>query len=255
MIRLSYNKIHLIRRAGSLQRRGFTLAEIMVALVISSMILLVFLGIHQHMQNSAASVLRHLDQSRLPDEIHQLITEDLDRHAVSGSRVRIEIKNKREKGMPVARLTITKNYYGKEDKEELFEEIVWQAAYDFDTDSLVLYRSHTGLVLEDRLLDQDREEVEALYPFVPVCSGLTAFRIEVLQGDNTLDTWAGASLPPGIRVVLSFAQPMETPGGELDVAPEDLITRVIAIDRIRLMRFEMEAPPVNDVAPINDVEL
>jgi hypothetical protein len=180
--------------------------------------------------------------------VHQLIAEDLDKHAVTidknNTRVRLDIRNKREKGMPVARLVITTNYFDKENKEELLEEIIWQASYDFDTDSIVLYRSHSGLVMEDRLLDQQRDEVEALYPFVPVCSGLTTFKIEVFQGGRTLDTWQQAGLPDGIRVMLSFAEPVETPSGEWDVAEADLITRVIAIDRVQPMTFHLESPQI-----------
>ncbi|MHC4171940.1 MAG: PulJ/GspJ family protein [Planctomycetota bacterium] len=220
---------------------GFSLAEVLAALTIGAMVLVAVLGIYSRAEHSAAAITRKLDSSRRPFEVLQLIAEDLDGIVAAGSDTKITIENKFETGFATARLTILKTFHDSRNTEQTFEEIVWQSSFDFesDADGLVLYRSYNGIALEDKLLDEMREDLEKAYTFVPICSGVTFFKIQVPQGEEFEDKWTGDSLPRGITVTISFAEPFKTVRGTLDVSDEEKITRTIAIDRTRKIKFEI----------------
>jgi len=223
------------------ERKGFSLAEVLAALTIAAMILVAVLGIYSRAEHSATAAIRKLDSSRLPAEILQRIAEDLDKIIASDSETRITIENKFDKGLPTARLTIQKSIYDGKDDPQMFEEIIWQAGYDYDSgaNGLALYRSHSGMALEDKLLDEKRKDWEKAYSLVPICTGVTFFKIQVPRGENFQDAWVSPSPPPGIKVTISFAQPFETVSGTLDVPEAEKIVRTIAIDRTRKLRFEI----------------
>ncbi len=218
---------------------GFSLAELLAALVIGSMVLVAVLGIYSRAEHAAGSITRRLDSSRLPGEILQRIVEDLDRTISAGSNAKITIDNTFQSGFPCAQLTIRKTILDKDNKEQIFEEIIWQTSIDVDSNSIVLYRSHSGMALEDKLLDEKRESWEKDYSFVPICTGVTLFKVQVPQGENLVDSWTTDQLPPGVVVTISFAQPFSTVTGTYDVPDQDKITRTIAIDRTRKIRFEV----------------
>ena len=223
--------------------RGFSLAELLAALTIGSMILVAVLGIYSRAEHSAASVTSKLDSLRLPREILQRIAEDLDRILSSDTNTKITIDNKFEQGLPTAKMTIQKTIKDSEDKEVIFEEITWQSSFDYETDanSLVLYRSHSGIALEDKMLeDYPRKEKWERELFVPVCTGITFFRIQVPSGEDFLDKWTSDSLPQGIVVTISFAEPYETLDGTLDVPEAEKIIRTIALDRSRKIQFKFK---------------
>ncbi|MHC4618053.1 MAG: PulJ/GspJ family protein [Planctomycetota bacterium] len=224
------------------QRRGFSLAEVLVSVVIGAMVLVTMITIYRQAETSAAAVSRRLDRYGLPFEILQRIAEDLDRIIASGSDTKITIENKLVKGYPAARLTILKTFKADEGRESEFERIVWQSAYDLesagDSNGLVLFRSHSGLSLEDKLLDEKRADLEKMYPLVPICSGVTHFSIQVPKGEEELlDRWSGNTLPKGVVVTISFAEPLDTGMGTLEAPEEERITRTVAIDRTRKLRF------------------
>jgi len=220
---------------------GFSLAEVLAALTIGAMVLVAILGIYGRAERSAAAVIRKLDSSRLPSEVVQRIAEDLDRAISVGSGTKVTIENKFDNGFPTARMTILKTFHDSRNREQTFEEIIWQSGYDFEGDSgsLVLYRSYDGIALEDKLLDEQRESWEKGYSFVPICTGVTFFRIQVPRGEKVLDGWTADLLPDGITVTISFAEPFKTVRGTLDVPDEAKIMRTIAVDRTRKIRFEI----------------
>jgi len=223
-----------------MKQMGFSLAEVLAALTIGAMILVAVLGIYSRAEHATAAVTRKLDSSRLPREILQRIAEDLDRIISSDSNTKIAIYNKFEKGLPTAKITILKTIKDNQGKELTFEEITWQTNYDYEADanSLVLYRSHGGIDLEDKLLeDYPRKEKWERELFVPICTGLTFFRIQVQKGEEFQNEWAGDSLPPGIVATISFAEPYKTLDGTLDVPDAEKIIRTIAIDRTRKIGF------------------
>jgi len=221
---------------------GFSLAEVLVALTIGTMILVSILSIYARARRSAAAITDRLDSSRLPSEVLQRIAEDLDRIIMPISDTRITIDNKFDsRGYQTARLQILKTIYDGKNKPQTFEEIIWQASYDYDSDAngLVLYRSHTGITSEDKLLDKSRADWEDVYTFIPICTGVTFFKIQVPADGNLLDQWTDTSLPRGIMATISFAEPFKTITGTLNVPDEEKVSRTIAIDRTRKIKFEI----------------
>jgi len=223
---------------------GFSLAEMLAALTIGAMVTVAVLNIYHRAENSAAAVIRRLDSSRLPGEVLQRIAEDLDNIISSSSDATIIIENKFENIasrmlVPAAKLVITRTIQDSSDKEQKFQEIIWQSSYDFQsaTDSLTLYRSSSGLNMEDKVLEKNKSDFEREL-FVPICSGITFFKISVLAGENLIEKWNG-SPPPGIQVTISFAEPYKRANGTFDVPEEEKITRTIAIDRTRKIRFNL----------------
>jgi prepilin-type N-terminal cleavage/methylation domain-containing protein len=220
-------------------RSGFSLAEVLASLTIGAMILAAVLGIYSRAEHSASAITNRLSNYRLPNEILQRIAEDLDSVISSGSDTQITIENAFEHGFLTARLTIKKTINDEKNIEQTYEEIIWQSSYDYEslTDGLVLYRCHSGLTQEDKMLNSSKEDWEREL-FVPICSGVTIFKINAIQGEQLLDKWNEA-LPTGIKITLSFAEPIEKADGSLDVPDEEKTIRTIAIDRTRKIAFEI----------------
>jgi prepilin-type N-terminal cleavage/methylation domain-containing protein len=220
-------------------KRGFTLAEVLTALVIASMVLVTVVGIYSRAESVAATITRRFESSKLPSEVLQRIAEDLDRIIASDSNIEISIINKFEKGYPTAQLTITKTIVDAERNEKVFEQIVWQTNYDYDASGLVLYRQRTSEIglLEDKLLDEERESWEQEL-FVPICEGITFFRVQVLNNGQYVDKWSGR-VPPGIELTISFAEPFQTLDNTLDVFDDQKFARTVAVDRTRKMKFKI----------------
>jgi len=232
---------------------GFSLAELLAALTIGAMVLVAVLGIYSRAERTDEAISRRLDRSRLPGEVLQRIAEDLDRMISAGSNARITVENKFEGGFASARLTIRKTLIDKDNNEQPFEEIIWQTSSDVDSNGLVLYRSHSGLTLEDKLLDTKRAAWEKDFSFVPICSGVTFFKVQVPQGENLQDNWTSSSLPAGIVADISFVEPYRTVTGDLDVSDTEKVTRTIAIDRTRKIRFEIV--PTGEKEKVNEPNL
>jgi prepilin-type N-terminal cleavage/methylation domain-containing protein len=235
---------HKHKIEGSLKisaaRHGFSLAEVLAAVTIGSMILVAVLGIYNRVEKSAAKITKTLRSTQLSSEVLQRIAEDLDRIISSDSDTTINIQNKLKNGFPAAKLTITKTIKDNAKKEQKFEEIVWQSLYDYESPDtgLVLYRGYSGTALEDKLLDKSKDNLE-LARSVPVCSGVTFFEINAIQNEKPVNKWDGAP-PTGITVTLSFAEPFKSANGSLDVPETEKDARTIAIDRTRKIQFALE---------------
>jgi len=233
---------HKIKKSLNIPRRrtGFSLAEVLAAITIGSMILVAVFGIYNRAEKSATIVTRKLQSSQLSSEVLQRIAEDLDRIISSNSDTTITIENKFKNGFPAAKLTITKTIKDNTNKEQKFEEIVWQSLYDYESPitGLVLYRGYSGIALEDKVLDKNKDDIE-LDRSVPICSGVTFFSINALQNGKPVDKWDGPP-PSGITVTISFAEPFKRVNGTLDVLDMEKNTRTIAIDRTRKIRFALE---------------
>ncbi len=218
---------------------GFSLAEVLTALTIGSMVLVAVLSIYSRVENAAAGVTRRLDSTRLPAEILQCIAEDLDRVAGTSSDAKITIENKIVNGLQTARLRISNTFYNKQNKKQTFEEIIWQGNYDYEADNgLILYRSHSGVTAEDKLLDDQKENWEKEL-FVPICAGVTFFKIEARRDETLLDKWTSTELPYGIVVTVSFAEPFKKLDGTLDVPEAEKISRTIAVSKSRKIKFKI----------------
>jgi len=225
------------------KNKGFSLAEVLVALILGSMILVSVLGLYRRVDKVTVAVTERLNSSRIGFEVLQRIAEDLDNIVTSSSDVRIIVsKSKLDHLYSSGRLEISKTIYNKKNKKEMFEKVVWQSGYDYDSEveGLVLYRSHSGMILEDKLLDEKRESWEEEYSFIPMCEGVSFFRIQALVDGQFRDSWSGESLPHGVSVTISFAEPFKTIGGYLDVPEEEKHVRTIALDRTRKIKFIIE---------------
>jgi hypothetical protein len=224
----------------SMVRTGFSLAEVITSLTIGAMVLVAVLVVYNRAERSASAVTRRLDSTRLMSEVMQRIAEDLDGIIATGADTKINIENKFKNGFTTARLTITKTFFDNRNQEQIFENIVWQTDYDVasNVNGLVLYRSHSGIAQEDKLLERDKSDWEKEL-FVPICSGVTFFRIKVPWGETYLEKWTSTSLPPGIEVTISGAEPFKTVGGTLDVPEEEKVIRTIAVDRTRKLKFNV----------------
>jgi hypothetical protein len=231
------NKLHFNSLA-------FTLVETLAALTIGTMALIVVLAIYNRGQAGANAVFNKLESNRLPREVLQRIAEDLDNVMSAGEDARMSIDNKFQDGFPAARMEITRLVNDAKNQPQQFERIVWQSSIEPDTGLLALYRSHAGIVLEDKLLDEQKE-VWQRELFVPICTGLTFFRIEIPRGEVVIDKWAEEKPPTAIKITMSFAEPYKTATGTYDVPEEDKIVRTIAIDRTRKPAFSIPAFDAN----------
>lgn len=223
----------------SAELQGFSLAEVLAALTIGSMILVAVLSIYSRAENAATGVTRRLESTNLPAEVLQCIAEDLDRVAGASSDAKITIENKIVNGLQTARLRISNTFYNKQNKKQTFEEIIWQGNYDYEADNgLILYRSHSGVTAEDKLLDDQKENWEKEL-FVPICAGVTFFKIEARKDEALADKWTGTELPYGIVVTVSFAEPFKQLDGTLDVPEAEKISRTIAVSKSRKIKFKI----------------
>jgi prepilin-type N-terminal cleavage/methylation domain-containing protein len=228
-----------------IRQHGFSLAEVLAALIIGSMVLVAMLNVYSRASNSAQSIEQRLDNTGQLNEVLQRITEDLDT-ITSSSDVKITFENKIKNGYPAATLTILKNYKDTNNQEHIFDRIIWVSSYDYKNSAggLVLYRSHDGVGLEDKILDKNKSQLERQL-FVPICSGITYFKITAPVSNQTVDRWDGVPTA-GITVTISFTSPIKQTDGTLDVPPEKKITRTIAIDRTRKINLFIEnAKPLN----------
>ena len=223
---------------------GFSLAEVLAAMIIGAMVIVAILGIYHRAEHSASAAIRKLDESQLPREVLQYIAEDLDSMISSDSDAKITIQNKLEgtasgKLIPAARLTFTRTITDTRSREHIFEEIIWQSSYNIESlaEGLVLYRSHGGINLEDKVLQENKYDWER-EAFVPICSGLTFFNISATAGENLVERWDGTP-PTGMVVTLSFAEPYKNVDGTYTVPEEEKFTRTIAIDRTRKIKFDI----------------
>lgn len=223
--------------------KGISLAEVLVALTVGSLVLVAVLGVYRRGQRTASAIVSRLDGTRLASEVLQRIAEDLDAIVAVGAdakalSTKVTIENKFDELYQSAQLKITKTIYDGKDKPQVFEEIIWQSSYDYEGYSgrLILYRSHSGIAVEDRMHDEGRAEWEGSYIFVPVCGGVSFFRIEVPTKNDFTDKWDSAP-PKGVRVTISFAEPFKSVAGTLDVTAEEKMIRNIAVDRTREMKF------------------
>jgi prepilin-type N-terminal cleavage/methylation domain-containing protein len=233
-----YSTKIIVRSKKCRSRSGFSLAEILVVLTIGAMVLVTVLSIYNRMETSAAAITRKLDSSQLPSEVLQRIAEDLDSIGAPGADTKITIENKLENGFSTARLTILKTINNDKNEKQTLEKIIWQTSYDNAANRLVLYRSHSGIVMEDKLLDQNKDDWEREL-FVPVCSGVTFFKIQVPVGEEFRDSWTADALPLGIVVTVSFAEPFKALDGTLDVLEDEKITRHITVGRTREIKFTL----------------
>ncbi len=228
---------------------GFSLIELLAVLVISTMLIIASIGVYSRMQRTVGELNNAVETQQLPNEILQRIAEDLDTIVapLSGkdADTKISIRNKFDEFYQSAQLKITRTYYDNKNEKQVFDEIIWQSNYDFDANGLILYRSHSGLTVEDKLLGEEKTKSKREL-FIPIAAGLTYFKIQVPQGDNLLDTWTSDRLPKTVKISLSFVSPFRDIDGRLTVLENEMNIRTVAIDRTRQIKFKFVPPDINE---------
>lgn len=222
-------------------RPGFSLGEMLAAVIIGAMMLTAILSIYGRVNRAAEAVLRKVDSPSLASEVLQLIAEDLSRTFGAGDMI-VQIRNGLDNGFVRAELVLRRTFHNRENAEQTLAEIIWRAGYDRGGPSpgLAVYRSYSGVGQEDKLLDDQRDTWEKNYPFVPICRGVTFFQIQAYQGEDLVDQWPPSAPPSGVKVTISFAEPYETVRGTLDVRDDQKISRTIAIDPTRKVKFAID---------------
>jgi type II secretory pathway pseudopilin PulG len=228
------------RLLGARRQAGFSLGELLAVVVIGSMILVAILTIYGRASQAADAVLRKMDGPAWTSEVLQLIAEDLGR-TLSVEDVTVQIRNGSDNGFQRAELVLRRTYHDSENKEQTLEQITWRAGYDHEgrTAGLVIYRSYEGVAQEDKLLDDNRDEVEKFSPFVPICRGVTFFQIQACKGEQLIDQWPASPPPPGVKITISFGKPYERVQGGLDVDEQDKVSRTVAIAPMRKIAFSL----------------
>lgn len=228
---------------------GFSLVELLAVLVISTLLIISAISVYSRMQSSVRELNATVETQQLHNEIMQRIAEDMDRIVapLSGQTgdTRISIRNKLDEFYQTAQMKITKTYYDSKNQKQVFDEIIWQGNYDFDANGLVLYRSHSGLTVEDKLLDEEKSPGNRVL-FIPLATGLTYFKIEALARGDFLENWTSDALPRVVRISLSFVAPYKDIDGKFTVLENEMITRTVAIDRTRQIKFQFIPPDLNE---------
>ena len=246
---------------NSKNRNGFTLIEMISVVIITALVVIAILGVHYQITTAVASINQRLDGDGLSSEVLQRIAEDLDRLASPGFDTVVRVYNKFEGGYQKGQFVIENKIYDSNNKPKVFEKIVWHCHFDEFLQTMVLYRSHGGIAMEDTMLDyamsSATETSQALLqqsgqePCVPICDGLTYFEILAISGSNEAKSWSSEQLPTALKVSVSFAEPVETETGEFLVPFEEIHTRTIALNRTRKINYkfvkrELEDP--NDIS-------
>jgi hypothetical protein len=173
------------------------------------------------------------------------------------------VRNKLKNGYNISQLIIENRFFGDAapNKPQLAERITWQSDFDPYTSTLILYRAHSGIRLEDGLIDRDQldKQEQGIEQFVPLATGITHFELLIPSGEMLVREWGQPDLPKAIRVLLSFGAPVQTETGDWIIPEQDLFVRTIAINRTRpyIYQFvkkdfdlsELDSADPNEVAP------
>jgi type II secretory pathway component PulJ len=234
--------------------RGFTLAEAIATLAITAMIMVAVVGIYMGIKRAEAAVNRRLGNGFLSMEIMQRIADDIGKLSLPGSSSTMSVKNKIDiGGYKVSQMIIENKIYGKDNKPQTFEKIIWQSRVDTDANGLVVYRSHSGYAFEDKMLEEPKEQYEREL-FIPICSGAKHFSIEAVVDGNTVEEWQGTTLPPAVKISMSFADREPDLLGNITVPQEMVQTRTVVINRFKQISYQFiptEFPDMNGVADMN----
>jgi type II secretory pathway pseudopilin PulG len=242
---------------------GFSLIETVTVLAITAMIMIATMSVYSTVRRNVAAIDGNLDQGELPREILQRIAEDLDRLARPGFDTSVIVRNKLKNGYNISQLIIENRFFGDAapNKPQVAERITWQSDFDPYTSTLILYRAHSGIRLEDGLIDRDQldKQEQGIEQFVPVATGITHFELLIPSGETLVREWGQPELPKAVRVLLSFGAPVQTETGDWIIPEQDLFVRTIAINRTRNFQYqfvkkdfnldELDSADPNEMAP------
>jgi len=243
-------------RLNNVKNNGFSLAELLAALAIASMIMITAAAMYATVRRAQGTIETRLKDGFLAAEVIQRISEDIDRMAMPGSDVSISIRNKIDiENFKISQMIIESKIYDKDNKPMTFEKIVWQSRVASDGNGLIVYRAHSGYAVEDKMLEQPKENFEREM-YIPVCYGATFFAIEVSDGNTVSEEWLNPALPQGVKISISFEPRQPDAFGGLTVAEESVKSRIIALNRFRQIPYTFvykEFGDANDIKDMNDV--
>lgn len=242
---------------------GFSLIETLTVLTITAMIMIATMSVYSNVRRNVAAIDGNLDQGELPREILQRIAEDLDRLAKPGFDTSVIVRNKLKNGYNISQLVIENRFFGDEvpNTPQIAERITWQSDFDPYTSTLILYRAHSGIRLEDGLIDREQldQQEKGIEQFVPLATGITHFELLIPSGETLIRDWGQPELPKAIRVLLSFGAPVQTETGDWIIPDQELFARTIAINRTRPIQYqfvkkdfdfsELDTADPNEVVP------
>lgn len=219
---------------------AFTLIETLTVLMLTTLLVTAVLGMYYHVRRGVGRLAGQLEENRLAREILQKVAEDIDRLAAPGFDATMQFRNKYDNGYNAAQLVLENKYYGSAvpPKAEVYDRIVWQTQYDAFSRTLMLYRMHEGLNLEDKVIEKNAAESPSLGLYIPVADGLTHFELAIVDGETVTAQWDSQTLPTSVRVGVSFAPMEPLSDGRLGVPPELVMYRTVAIDRTRFIPYE-----------------
>jgi hypothetical protein len=232
---------------------AFTLVETLTVLAITALLLTAVLQMYHQVRRSASQIGGHLEENRLAREILQKIAEDIDRLAAPGFDATMQFRNKYDNGYNSAQLTLENKYYAKgaPPKAEVYDRIVWQTTFDTFTQTLILYRMHDGLNLEDKVIESGSDVSPSAGLYIPITDGLTHFEMRSQQGEDTAMAWSSTTLPTAVRIGVSFSPMEDLPNGRVGVPEEKILYRTVAIDRTRFIPYQF-TPRKLDTSKLDD---
>lgn len=245
-----------MRRCKSKFCFAFTLVETLVVVMISAMVVTATLAVYQRVRSVTVRIIDAMTQHRQQNEILQKIAEDIDRLAAPGFEATINFSNRSVRGndnliYQSARLILENKYYGNGTQSKTYEQIIWQTTYDTAEGTMILYRMHDGVNVEDQLLEGNAEDSTSAGLYIPVADGVTHFELCVPQGETTQTEWTSDTLPNAVRVGLSFAEQEVLEDGDEGVPPEEIVYRTVAIDRTREITYKFISVDL-DLGMLND---
>ena len=214
----------------------------LTVLVMGSMILAAVIQIYNRVRTDATRINDRLDDDRLAMEVLQKIAEDVDRLTAPGFNTTMTIRSRYNNGYTSSQLILSNQYFDKVKKPQVYEQITWQTTYDPEDQTLLLYRSHHGLNLEDKVVEQLKVDEKQNELFIPIVGGVTMFDVRAVQDGQVQDKWASSKMPQGIQIGLSFSPLQEDSTGSLAVPEEAISYRTIAIDRSRTIAYRLVKP-------------
>lgn len=217
-------------------RKALTLYELLAALAVTALILIAALSLLQVCLNATAKIDYELTQNAGSREVLQKLAEDINSIS-SDTNTTVKLSKHAKNGVDIMRLEMENYFIGKGEAKRKYRRIIWQSDYDPDTGLIVIYRCHSGLLLEDSLVSTEQQAEPDREIYVPVCINATHFNVSVFNGEDIAESWAADQLPSGLVAEISFAEPVEDITGNWIVPDEDIMRRTISVNRSKEYQY------------------
>ncbi|MGE4285835.1 MAG: hypothetical protein AB7F23_04400 [Phycisphaerae bacterium] len=219
-------------------RKALTLYELLAALAVTALILIASLSLLQVCLNASVQIDTELTQNAGSREVLQKLAEDIDSIS-SDTNTTFKLSKHTQNGAEIMRLEMENYFVAKGESKRKYRRIIWQSDYNPDTGLIVIYRCHSGLLLEDTLVSTEQQAEPDKEIYVPVCTEATHFNVNALNGDDVSESWATDALPAGLIAEISFAEPIEDVTGDWIVPDEDIMRRTISVNRAKEYQYRL----------------